>query len=188
MRAFNLVKSLSTLVNNITSLPFREGLGLGSLRLLILCLSLATFGVESAWGAWSGSGQGTQVNGVWYALYDDTERSFSIAWGGDNYNYSLLAPGSSVSFQAKRSSSVAVGKLYLDELNSSGDKISNLWGKNPSTSYENSGVLPININTHKLNFNGSGGDGKRYFRYVHVPMRPILKTRQKASLILVVGL
>lgn len=48
MRAFNLVKSLSTLVSNITSLPFREGLGLGR---LILCLSLATFGVENVWGA-----------------------------------------------------------------------------------------------------------------------------------------
>ena len=47
MRTFNLVKSLSTRVNNITSLPFRKGLGLGR---LILCLSLATFGVENAWG------------------------------------------------------------------------------------------------------------------------------------------
>ena len=54
MKTFNLVKSLTTLVSNITSLPFREGLGLGSLRLLILCLSLATFGVESAW-AWRGA-------------------------------------------------------------------------------------------------------------------------------------
>ena len=42
MRKFNLVKSL-TKVNNITSLLFRKGLGLGR---LILCLSLATLGVE----------------------------------------------------------------------------------------------------------------------------------------------
>lgn len=64
MRTFNLVKSLSTLVNNITSLPFREGLGLGSLRLLILCLSLATFGVEGVWGnSVSSKNSGDDVSG-----------------------------------------------------------------------------------------------------------------------------
>lgn len=47
MRTFNLVKSLSTLVNNMV--PALRGKDRMGLRLLILCLSLAVFGVESAW-------------------------------------------------------------------------------------------------------------------------------------------
>ncbi len=43
MRTFNLVKSLSTLVNNIV--PALRGKDRMGLRLLILCLSLVTLGV-----------------------------------------------------------------------------------------------------------------------------------------------
>ena len=46
MKKFNLVKSLTRVINT-TSLPFREGLGVGR---LILCLSLATFGINDVWG------------------------------------------------------------------------------------------------------------------------------------------
>lgn len=64
MRTFNLVKSL-TKVNNITYLPFRKGLGLG--RMLVLCLSLATFGVNEVW-AWRGARvyvESEPTNGGW---------------------------------------------------------------------------------------------------------------------------
>lgn len=51
MKHFNLVKSL-TRVNNIITLPFREGHGVG--RMFILSLALATFGVNDAWGTYYG--------------------------------------------------------------------------------------------------------------------------------------
>lgn len=48
MKTFNLIKSSLTRVNNIITLPFRKGLGVG--RMLILCFALATFGVNEVWG------------------------------------------------------------------------------------------------------------------------------------------
>ena len=101
MRNFNLVKSLTRVVNIVPSLRglgcsrFREKPTHGkraSLRLLILCLSIAVFGVDSAWGEY-------------YVLENQGTTSVELMNGlsiSSNKSYTLTGPGAQLSFKVEK--------------------------------------------------------------------------------------
>lgn len=75
MKKFNLIKSLTRVINN------RKGL-------LILCLSLATFGIENVWGnSASISGETFKSATSW----SGSHTSFSLEGSNDGYNRTLKA-------------------------------------------------------------------------------------------------
>lgn len=149
MRAFNLVKSLSTLVSNITSLPFREGLGLGR---LILCLSLAVFGVEGAWG------RGTNY------LINESPNAEMMTSGSSpkSKTYSISKPGATMVFTARKHTGVvALGGVnlygYTDTNCSEGKKeLKDLTDLPNNSNGKSSGEFSIDRKYRSFKFEGHG--------------------------------
>ena len=168
---YNVSTMLNRLFSTIT--PIKHILTLVAL----LCVS------SNMWGAWTGSGTAVkEVNGIYYVLYDDTERNIELSLVGKHkeYNYSLTGPGAVLTFQAKRSAGSAVGNLVVAQ-NVNGSW-SDLYDKNPGTSYEGSGNINLDVHASELSFYNDYGSYKRYFRYVHVTMAQYIENPSKTTL------
>ena len=153
-----------------------------NLKNIFTLLTILLLGSINAWGAWTGSGQGTNVNGTWYVLYDNTERSISPNLLGNHveYNYNLSGPGATLTFDAKRSKRAAVGNLVVGQ-NVKGSW-SNVYDKNPGTSYEGSGNIGLNVDASELSFYNNYGSYTRYFKNVRVTMAQYVNAPSANSL------
>ena len=140
------------------------------------------------WGAWSGSGQGTLKNGVWYVLYEDGEQSLTK---GNTKEYTLSGPGASLSFQAKREP-VGTGDLLVTQNQGTsklyegnpGTTTKTFWGVETEVGFSNYSA-GVNVNTTKITFKNNASistNTKKYFRYVHVTMAQYLENPSATSL------
>ena len=145
--------------------------------LLILTL-FAIFGVNNAWGAWSGSGQGTKQNNVWYVLYETGESSLTK---GNSKDYTLSGPGASLTFDAK-SNTAGTGGLKVTQ----NAGTSQLYNENPNGgSYKSYGAYAVNVATTKLTFNNNSSistNTKKYFKNIKVVMAQYLEDPSKTSI------
>lgn len=145
-------------------------------RYILSALMLLT-GTTTAFAYWEGSGQGINKNGTWYALYDNTERSLGL---GDQYDYTLSAPGANLTFDGKRTVA-GIGDLRVSEnVNGNYNTIfeKNVgesetywdWGIKVRVNYVNYSAS-VNVNATKLRYSHPiGGSLTKYFKNVHVTM------------------
>jgi hypothetical protein len=148
------------------------------LALLMLCL----FGVnEKAFAAWSGSGEGTLKNGVWY-VYDDSSEKSKTAGGAISVYFdelTLAGPGATVSFQAKKTK-YGTGNLVLRQYN---EGWSDVWSNGLGTSYPSTYYSQgINYNSTKIQFYIPSGSLKKYYRNLKVTMAQYMEDPSKSSL------
>ena len=142
-------------------------------RFCLVSLILLTIGAGQAWGAWTGSGQGTLKDGTWYVLYETGEQSIFTTGSKD---YTLSGPGKVLTFTAKRSYT-AVGNLVVSD-----NKGTSLYNSNPSTSYTNyTGNNNCNVDATKITFSFTGSY-TRYFKNVKVTMAQYVNAPSVTSL------
>ena len=144
------------------------------LALLMLCL----FGVnENAWGAWSGSGQGTKVGNTWYSLNETTTYTRGALSGpGTIHEYDINAPhNGTIYFNAKTSlattsnaKNITVEEYYNSGWHSAGTK-------SLKTSYASSSYsVSLNAAATKVRFT-VGGAYDRSVKDVYVNMTQYLE-------------
>ncbi|MBQ0154454.1 MAG: Ig-like domain-containing protein [Bacteroidales bacterium] len=160
MKTINFNQSLKNLVNNLKGL-------------FILSLALTTFGVGNVWGAWSGSGQGTNVGGVWYALYSADEANFSTI---SEKEYTLSAPGANLTYDAKCVPIKVIIEYYGGPLKvaqyTNGSWSGSLFEEQPpKNSYKSYGPISLSSSANKIKlYTETGATGKKYFKNVKVTM------------------
>lgn len=160
MKTINFNQSLKNLVNNLKGL-------------FILSLALTTLGVGNAWGAWSGSGQGTNVGGVWYALYSADEANFSTI---SEKEYTLSAPGANLTYDAKCVPIKVIIEYYGGPLKvaqyTNGSWSGSLFEEQPpKNSYKSYGPISLSSSANKIKlYTETGATGKKYFKNVKVTM------------------
>ncbi len=164
---------------SLTIRPFRVAI------LAVLLVFVGSWNSE-VWGAWSGSGEGTLENGVWYVLYQTEGSSINTTGSKD---YSLLGPGAKLTFDAKRT---AKGLGDLEVTQNSGT--SQLYKGNPgkvtatgwfgvekTVDYASYGAYNVDVNTNKITFS-FGGTLVRYFKNIKVTMAQYLENPSKSNL------
>ena len=145
------------------------------IKCLLITLSFSALS-QTALAGWSGSGQGTQVSGVWYALYETGEQQISASGSGGSHTYNLSAPGASLSFDARRNMRTGVGSLKVS------DGSNTLYDSNPAYDYESVTNKTVNVNATSIVFSASLGSYKKYFKNVKVTMAQYVDAPSKTSI------
>ncbi len=148
------------------------------LALLMVCL----FGVnEKAWGAWSGSGEGTLKNGVWYVLYEDAAQTAG-AWGG-TYPYTLSGPGALLTFEGKNNCKISSTKTSVSVEDSEGTE---LWSGSVKNSYASKTASSnCNVDATSITFKNALVTAYTFsFQKVHVTMAQYLNNPSTTSIAL----
>ena len=97
----------------------------------MLFVAFGLLGVnEKAWAYWTGSGEGTKKNGVWYVLYEDGAQTANN-WGGTK-EYSLSGPGKTLTFEGKNN---CISKYTTTDVSVEDDKGTSLWSGTVKNSY-----------------------------------------------------
>ena len=113
-----------------------------------------------------------QKDGIWYALYDDTERNIYTTSGSKKYEYTPLAPPDAVTFQATKPMATAVnGELHIqDYANSSwsSDLITVTVGQLSKNSFKDFGPVQLRSQSTIIRFYTETGSYNRTIRNVHV--------------------
>ena len=130
------------------------------------------------WGAWSGSGEGTLKNGVWYVFYETSETSLNK---GKSKECALSGPGTQLSFEAKRTYA-GTGSITVSQ-----DKgTTQLYSDNPGTSYGGCGSpYSLNVNSTKITFKNTStisANTTKYVQNIKVTMAQYLNNPTKTDL------
>ena len=164
---------------SLTIRPFRVAI------LAVLLLFVAGWNSE-VFAAWSGSGQGTNVDGTWYVLYETGESSINTTGSKD---YSLLGPGAKLTFEAKRTP-IGLGDLEVTQNSGTSQLYKGNPGKVTETGwfgvektvvYASYGSYNVDVNTNKITFSFEG-TLVRYFKNIKVTMAQYLENPSKSSL------
>ena len=139
---------------------------LNVVRMSLVCLFTILFSGQ-VWGAWSGSGQGTLINGTWYVLYEENENSINTI---GNKSFDLLGPGSQITFEAKRTPTglknlkVTDGTTkFFDE--NPGTVVKKILGIESQVDYTTYGPYDINMDATSIKFyTETGATYSKYFR------------------------
>ena len=178
MKQFTQVNNSKGLISRFLVLKSRITTG-NSLFTMLIVLMISLFGVnESAWGAWSGSGQGTLKSGVWYVFYETSSTSLSK---DKSKECTLLGPGAQLSFEAKRTTA-GTGSLTVTQ-----DKgTTQLYSANPGTSYGACGSpYSLNVNSTKVTFTNTSTistNTTKYVQNIKVTMAQYLNNPTKTDL------
>lgn len=163
MTHFNFNQSLTNFVNNLKGL-------------FILSLALTTFGVGNVWGAWSGSGQGTNVSGVWYAAYNQSLTAEYKAFGGGakgpqySGSITLSAPGAAFSY---------VGNTSADA--SKNHYITPQWSTDNS-SWSDGNRITVTKKSGNVSGSGTVAVNAKYFRIKRTAESSALKDVKATSI------
>lgn len=148
-----------------------------SLFTMLIVLMIGLFGVnETAWGAWSGSGQGVKKNGTWYVLYEDGVQS---AGRYGSKEYSLSGPGLLLTFEAKNDAWLGSTKSSISVADS---KSNALWSGNVNNSYASKTASNnCHVDANKITFTNNSINNIS-FQKVHVTMAQYLNNPTKTDL------
>lgn len=150
-------------------------------RFCLISLFLILMGgfTTEVWGAWSGSGQGTLKNGVWYVLYEDGAET-AEAWGGTK-EYSLSGPGKELTFQGKNNCKLSTTTTSVSVEDNKG---TTLWSGTVKKSYANKTASSnCNIDATKITFKNATVTAYTFsFKTVHVTMAQYLENPSATSL------
>lgn len=145
------------------------------------------------WDQWIGkSGSGTKQGNTWYVWYEDKEYSVGVGIGVEtSREHDLSGPGTTLSFEAKRSAT-GIGQLKVDKFVNGG--YTNIYGQNPgkvektflgietSIGYVSYGTYDVKGAT-KLKFYESGASYEKFYRKMRVPMAQyLIEPSQTSSL------
>ena len=181
MEAFtNFKKQLFTQSESMTRTTSASARSTGVLYLfrtcLLLCL-LMGINVET-WGAWSGSGNGTNVGGTWYVFYETSSTNLSK---GNSKECTLLGPGAQLSFEAKRTTA-GTGSLTVTQ----DQGTTQLYSANPGTSYGACGSpYSLNVNSKKVTFTNTSTistNTTKYVQNIKVTMAQYVEDPSKTSI------
>ena len=152
------------------------------LALLMVCL----FGVnESAWG-WATSGSAVKEDGgVYYVLYDTSEKNFSTI---SDQEYTISGPGAQLYYEAKCVPIKVVIEYWGGDLKV-GQYVNNDWSdalfseKPPKNSYKSYGPVNVDMNATKIKlYTETGATGKKYMQNVKVTMAQYVNNPSVTSL------
>ncbi len=131
---------------------------------------------SEAFAAWSGSGQGKNVDGTWYALYDDGPYEVGVLIGvPTSKTLDLLCPGDKLTFEARRSARSGIGTLRVS------DGYTKLYDSNPEYDYKPKGSFDVNVNATRLEFKEHSASYKKLFKNIRVTMAQYLENPMKDS-------
>lgn len=147
---------------------------------ILTLAAMLMVGVDNAWGAWAGSGKGTQVNGVWYVLNSSSE--ISVGLWGTSEALELSGPGAVLTFQAKRQTAAFNSGFYAQQSTDKGANWSKLCDISCSTSYaDKSQNVENNVTSIRFKHD-SPGSLTKYVRNVKVTMATYFENPSKSAL------
>ena len=145
----------------------------------MLFVAFGLFGVnESAWAAWSGSGEGVNKNGTWYVLYEDGVQT-AENWGGTK-EYTLSGPGKLLTFQGKNNCTLSTTTTSVSVEDNKG---TTLWSGTVKNSYANKTASNnCNVDATKITFKNATVTAYTFsFKTVHVTMAQYLENPSATS-------
>ena len=160
-----------------------------NMKKINLFVILFTFlGIGSnAFAAWEGSGEGTNVGGTWYVLYNQSGEINTIG----SKEFSLSGPGAQLTFTGTRSMRTGVGKLKVTD----GVNSSLLFDENPGeatwggVNAINYGPFNVNVNATTIKFyTETGATYKKQFSNVNVTMAQYIENPSITNVALGTGL